>query len=523
MFVPYHVSQEQTIKTVNASDLPIYAQASKFIVAIGINPDAKNMKNIESTFTEASIYYYKKAEFYFIDPSTATNLVEGQNLELTAVFLYSDGFLIGSYPYPESESAFFFLLKLFLEPHPAPLTNLTDLYSKIGNSPFTFITPVSKIDSAVSLQYFAAAQMGPIGVVPVVPELMFSLGINSSSMALFRREDMFIVPISMDLNELYEKSYPVYRVLMNSDLKGESTIVFALIAPQLTIEYKDFLFEVGFRHQDFVVGYLPSSLHPYAEQACMRSFDDESLAVVVFNYENGYHYNIDADFPPEFFKRPFNLDLWVKAASRIITQVQFGVLEPAFLSEEEIAPDSPNLQKIVGTTYEKYVMDEQHDVVVLYKRENCPHCVTFFPAFQEFAKECENISTLKFGYIDVTKNSAKKKYPYMPGVPHVHMFPALNKTNDQQLRGGRDRNSLIRMINRYGSYKIPFEAPAPDKSEVAMELFQLLFSAKDMPLEEQMKAMQYMQEVNGILNETSSPTPQKESEPEETARVEEEL
>ena len=122
-------------------------------------------------------------------------------------------------------------------------------------------------------------------------------------------------------------------------------------------------------------------------------------------------------------------------------------------------------------------MDKNFDVLVLYKRESCQHCSDFYPVFEKFAEEClvkENLDFLKFGFIDIDKNASPKKFPFMIGVPHVHFFPAKNKSDDRPLRGERNRDSLIRLIKENSDREIPFEAKPVDKSQLAMEMMQML-------------------------------------------------
>jgi hypothetical protein len=41
--------------------------------------------------------------------------------------------------------------------------------------------------------------------------------------------------------------------------------------------------------------------------------------------------------------------------------------------------------------------------------------------------------------------------------------------------------------------------PPPDKKKVAVELFQVLMSAKNMPEKDQIKAMEYIQEMSELV------------------------
>lgn len=517
IFVPYSKTDTCTVKRVNASLLSELTPGFQTSIAIATKPSEKRTKQIEQNFIDMATYYDGKANFFLLEPISADKLASDSGVSMPCIFVYKAGLKLGSYPYPDTDGGFCFLLKILLEDMPQPVKNQTELFRELGNAPFTFITPPEKYNKALSLQYDASSQMGTIGIVVVEPQVLLSIGFNISSLCLFRAEDKYIVKAIEYPEGLYQQSYPVFRKLMASDLRGQFTKVFALIAPQLTDEYTDFLFEVGQANPAFVVGYLPRNLHSYAESICHKVFDETTVTVVAFNYDNGFYYPTASEFPDDFFTKPFNAYQWVTRANALLLKILFGEVTPEFLSEPEPAdPFANNTYRLVGTTYEKFVMDPDHDVVVLYKRDGCENCVEFFPEYLSFAEEFANETHLKFGYIDIVKNSAKKPYPYMPGVPHVHIFPAKNKSNDQPLRGGRGRDSLLRLVKLGGSFNYTFEVPPMDKASVAMELFQLLFAAKDMPPEEQEKAMLYINEMNNLVgqqDQDAKPTPVPTPEP----------
>lgn len=523
IFIPYSKTDTCTVRRVNASLLGELSPGFQTSIAVAVKPSDKRAKIIEQNFIDMATYYDGKANFFLLEPISADKLATDSGVNMPCIFVYKAGLKLGSYPYPDTDGAFCFLLKILLEKMPKPVTNQTELFHELGNTPFTFISPPEKYNKALSLQYDCSSQMGSIGIVVVEPQVLLSLGFNVSALCLFRTEDKYIVRAIERPEGLYEQSYPVFRKLMASDLRGPYTKVFALIAPALTDEYIDFLFEVGYANPAFVVGFLPKNLHSYAESICHKVFNDSTVAVVAFNYDNGFYYPTSSEFPEDIFSQPFNAFKWVTRANSLLRKILLEEITPEFLSEPEpTEPVTSNAQMLVGTTYEQFVMDPEHDVVVLYKREGCENCVEFFPEYLAFAQEFANETHLKFGYIDIVKNSAKKPYPYMPGVPHVHIFPAKNKTNDQPLRGGRSRDALLRLIKTSGSFEYPFEAPPMDKASVAMELFQLLFSAKDMPPEEQQKAMEYVKSMNDIVSQqdaNAEPTPEPTPEPDLTSEL----
>lgn len=502
-YIPYSLTDECTIPRINASLLPSKARGLKTVIGIGLKPDDPETKSREQTIIEASYYYGEMADFYFLEPVSADAMATEYGIRMPCIFVYRVGLLCGTYNYPQADTGVMFLLKLLLEPMPEPVQNLSEVYSQLGNSPYSFIVTPERYNNAISLQFDCSSNM-QIGVVVAVPQILLSFGLNYTKIALFRSEDRTITQAREYKEGLYQQTYPVFRILMSSDLRGPDTIVFALVAPTLTDEYRDFLYNIGLANPGFVVGYLPRNLRSYAESICHVIFEESTVAVVAFNYDNGFYYDTSSEFTADFYKRPFSLQNWYRKGNNILAKILKGQIKPEFISEPEPAVSETNVQMLVGTTYEQFVMDPNYDVVVLYKREGCDNCVEFFPEYLEFAKSLSNYTYLKFGYIDIMKNSAKKKYPFMPGVPHVHFFPAKNKSNDQPMRGGRSTDSMLRMIKTNSEFEYAFEAPPLDKASASLELFTLLFAAKDMPPEEQAKAMEYVKSISDMLNTTST-------------------
>jgi hypothetical protein len=512
VFVPYSATATSTIQTVTATDLKSLPATDRVLFALALSDRAGASDEVQQTFLDVSVLFYGQAQFAFIDKASATTLAREHEIELPAIFVYVGSFLLGVYRYPDSDSILLFLIHQLLFPQSEPIHDLKQLYLRIGNCPFAIITPPNLTARSTLLQYQAASQLGAMDVVTVDPSLMLSLSVNSSSAALFRVEDQVIVDMDFDLEKLYELSFPVFRTLGPADLQDAEKIVFALVTSEITSDYQDFLFEVGIRFPNFLVGWAGDDVLSYVEHVTHDDFTGRT-GIAVFNFPEGKHWNVSSFFPEELI-RAFAEETWLRAAVRLLRKIDSGELGPEFLSEPEPGPSSGAVQKLVGTTYSKFVMDDTVDAVVLYKRVNCPHCDKFLPQFEAFAEECKaaGLDFLKFGHIDVSKNSADLVYPYMPGVPHVYIFPAGNKTGGDALRGNRDRDGLIRWIKRFGSKEIPFEAAPLEKGRVAMELFQLMMSSKDMPDDEKAKAMGYIQEMSELvgLNKNKTDSDQKD-------------
>ena len=492
------------VRKVSLQEAYEISKDSKELIGVTLTDKDELNEEILDTLNSIAIYY-DEIVFCVFDAESNSELNKQYEIEAPAIFLFVKGMLLANYIYPTDDNSFLELCKLIVKPPKTPINNLPELYSSIGSGPYTILAPHKKFELAKILQYRIGNQLGIVDVLSVEKQVLLALGIGADSLALVRKEDMNVVPIEFSVDDVFDASNPVYRNLMASDITEEEPIVFALLCEDFGLEEQDFLFEVGQRFPDYVIGY-GNDISDYIQKFNFLPNGDDLHEIIVFNLPKGIYYNVSTYFG-KFKGMPFNTENWVNMATRMLNDINEGKLKPSYLTEEIPDPseNDPYVQKVVGKNYEEFVMDPEHDVIMLYKRENCPHCVKFFPQFSSFAKECYDakLDFLKFGFIDISKNSPSISYPYMAGVPHVHIFPKNNKTDDNPLRGGRDRFALIRMLQAYASEKIPFEAPLPDKSQIALEMVQLMFQAKEMPEEEKVKVFQYIEKMTKILNFTA--------------------
>jgi thiol-disulfide isomerase/thioredoxin len=338
--------------------------------------------------------------------------------------------------------------------------------------------------------------MGPIQLVPVTSQVLIELGIDPPKLALFRQEDQAVVRVGTDVEELYAASYPVFRTLTAEDLRDREKFVFALVSNELTEEQRDFLYDVGSQFPNVVVGWAGEDLRPYVEHAVHTELPE--IAVAAIRLELGSFYDLSDEFTPAIVAQ-FDKDAWTKAAVLALTRITAGEAKPQFFSEAEEPADAEGpVKRLVGTTYADFVLNPEFDAVVLFKRPSCPHCEKFAPVFEALAQELITaaVSGVKFATIDVSRNSAELPFPYMPGVPHVYIFPAANKTGGDSLRGSRDREGIIRFLKKWATTEIPFEVPPPDKKQIALEFLQVVARLNTMPEEEKRKTMEYLSQLS---------------------------
>ena len=184
--------------------------------------------------------------------------------------------------------------------------------------------------------------------------------------------------------------------------------------------------------------------------------------------------------------------------------IESGKRKKSYISEPIPRKSTTYIKKVVGKTYEEFILDPNHDVIMLYKRSNCSYCQDFLGIFEDFAIECEekNLTELSFGMIDITKNSAEYPYPFFVTLPQVEIFPAKNKSNYQMLRGGRSKDALAQLVKRYSSLIVetkekpfPFKLIEKDNITLKMELGHEIMQQPTLPPEEDAKFRAYIETV----------------------------
>lgn len=70
---------------------------------------------------------------------------------------------------------------------------------------------------------------------------------------------------------------------------------------------------------------------------------------------------------------------------QFLKDVDSGKIEKHFKSEDIPAPNDQPFKKIVGKEFDKIVMDESKDVLVLFHAPWCSHCQPVKPVFNDLA------------------------------------------------------------------------------------------------------------------------------------------
>ena len=146
-------------------------------------------------------------------------------------------------------------------------------------------------------------------------------------------------------------------------------------------------------------------------------------------------------------------------------------LKPHLKSAEEPKENKDDVFVVVGKTYEKEVINNDKDVMLLFYAPWCGHCKALHPKYEEVAKKLkEKNPKLLMAKIDATENEVENIN--ISGFPTVKFYPG-NKKNKAPIdyNGDRSVNDMIKFIKTNAATPIIYDEEAKetktdkDKSE----------------------------------------------------------
>ena len=104
---------------------------------------------------------------------------------------------------------------------------------------------------------------------------------------------------------------------------------------------------------------------------------------------------------------------------------------------------------MVGSTFEKIVLDKSKDVLIELYAPWCGHCKKLEPVIKELAKKYTKDKNLVIAKMDATANDPPTAYP-AGGYPTIYFAPADNKNSPVKYDGtSREVKDLEDFMKKY--------------------------------------------------------------------------
>ena len=154
-------------------------------------------------------------------------------------------------------------------------------------------------------------------------------------------------------------------------------------------------------------------------------------------------------------------------------------LKRTLKSEKEPKNNNGIIRIIVGKNFEKEVINNNNDIMVLFYAPWCNHCKEFMPKYEEIAKKLKNNDKLLMAKIDGSANEVEN-IP-ITGFPTILFFPGnKKKENPITYKGNRTTDDIIEFIKYYSYNKINEESENKNNNENEEEEEEILEYEKNM-------------------------------------------
>ncbi|KAG3025513.1 Protein disulfide-isomerase [Phytophthora cactorum] len=115
-----------------------------------------------------------------------------------------------------------------------------------------------------------------------------------------------------------------------------------------------------------------------------------------------------------------------------------GKLTPLLKSADPEDDSDEAVKVIVGTEFQKRVIDNEKDVLVEFYAPWCGHCKALAPKYEELAEKFADVDSIMVAKMDATANEIDHPGVDVRGFPTILFFPGKDKQNPVVYEGSRD-------------------------------------------------------------------------------------
>ena len=108
---------------------------------------------------------------------------------------------------------------------------------------------------------------------------------------------------------------------------------------------------------------------------------------------------------------------------------------------------------VVGSTFEKLVLDNSKDVLIELYAPWCGHCKQLAPIYRDLAKRFKDVKKLVIAKMDATANDSPDPYT-ASGYPTIYFAPAGKKTSPISYSGDRSLKDLEKFIRDHATVSL---------------------------------------------------------------------
>jgi len=402
--------------------------------------------------------------FVVLSSNKAPELSERIGATAPRLLFYFNSTLWSHFDFPSSETTLLYMLHLFAFGRRLCVHSNKELHMALGSSPYSLLYPDNMIGEAVSVHRHASSLIGFLDLVSFSKALSEELGLNYSTLYLFRLDDVKLLPISTNVTEVALLSRPDFSRITPDDFNSGTGLVFGIVLKSMTefhVKVLDFVSHMGL---NLSICYIDPPYHDITNMTVGGSIVTVPSFVLFSNIKRLY-------YPIPKSLSTMLIDENLKVFDHLESFLKL-LPEACLPSENETSSNDPYIKRLIGKNHDDFVFNQNTDSFIMYESINSMQTKRFYRVFSSIAKEIkESGSSIRFGVINVTANAAQ--YPSLPSLPHFEFYPYKNISNEQTFYGQSTREDFIRFVKKYSSDPVSIIVPEATPKELSLELIQI--------------------------------------------------
>lgn len=165
-------------------------------------------------------------------------------------------------------------------------------------------------------------------------------------------------------------------------------------------------------------------------------------------------------------------DAEVDAASlrRFVDDYFAGRLTAEVVTEDEesIGVDGAALA-VTAENFERIVLDEERDVLLMFYAPWCAYCKQFAPDYAEVTRRLSAVSSVLVAQIDATQNEVDHPSAKVRGFPTLMLYPAGGNGAAVEYNGNREVEDVISFLREEAGVEFDADEVLPPKAEAEPE------------------------------------------------------
>lgn len=460
-FIPYAMSQKITLTAIEYDEALNMSKDYSIVLGLALN---KNSNDYVTLFSQLEGLYNESVKFVLIKKQSLRQKLGKSTPAFPVLVTMKKGKQVHAIGNVNSYDYLEYTVENYLNPHFEVVDGNSNLISRFGQSHMTIFTSSKNMKKCQSIWTYLINHFGPVNIEYITDRTAKEIGINPMDFGYFRTVDKVLDVIKESQfadkkTESQKVDYlkrellkvvksPTYERFTMRDLKKTKKPVCVIMTKKPNEKMLGLLHELGKLIKSFAFGYIDEK--DYDDVYDWLGYTNQSLVnISVFSIAGMYSYPVDTFFE-KIGTHEFVDAKWAQPLADFLMDIAGGKIAPVYKSEM-VTDDVSILKKLNSTTYTSFI-NQNEDVIIQYVRRSCRECGRGFKFYKDFIEFITNSNvSMKFGFIDVSRNGVKGGFPTRFRDPQFVLYPKGKKVDPIPLLNVYDVPSLMSAIAMFSS------------------------------------------------------------------------